>query len=836
MWFKISRIILRNRIAFIAILAILTAFMGWEARTVKLQYKFGGVLPTTDSAYIAYQSFVKTFAEDGNVVVLGTDDKNLYKLNNFNGWYDLGEDLKTMTLEIDSAGKKYEVDVIDSVFSVANIFNLKRDDEKRRFVLDKIIKEKPTTQLGLDTLIAQVKSLPFYDKLLYNDDNNSTMMVLFVNNKLFSSENRVKALDKVRTRVEAYAKDHVKVHYSGLPFIRTLVANKTKREISLFSILAGVVSAISLFWFFRSLQVTLYSMLIVGVCVIWSVGFIGICNYKITAVMGLIPPLVIVLGIPNCVFLINEYHLEYLVHRNKVKALSRMITKIGLANFLTNFNTAVGFAAFIFVSSPVLREFGVISTIASLVVFVISLILIPIIFSYLGDPKAKHTDHLEKAWINKWTERLIYIVNHRRPAIYITTLVVCILGVIGLFKIKSTGYMVDDLPKNDPILVDLKFFEKNFNGVMPFEILIDTKKKNGATKDKTLRKIEEVQSMLLEYPAISKSLSIVDAVKFGRQAFYNGDSSEYKLIQSEEKSFIGPYVTGNGSGKDKKGGNLLKAFVDKDKQKTRITTHIADLGTVELNKLVEELQPRIDSIFNPELHTSNSAKTAGSVKASERKYDITLTGTSIIFLEGTNYLISDLIESVVLAIVGIALLMAFLFSSFRMIMVSFIPNFIPLILTAAIMGYAGITIKPSTILVFGIAFGIAIDNTIHYLAKYRHELRRNGMNIGEAVNEALRDAWVSIFYTSVILFFGFSVFAASEFGGTVALGILTATTIVVAMFTNIFLLPAILLSLDRAATTKAFKAEPLLVIYDEEEDINYSELEIERKSNKSLEE
>ncbi len=815
MWFTLSRIILRNRISIIAVLAVITGFMAWEARTVKLHYKFGGILPTKDSAYIAYQKFVETFAEDGNVIVLGTDDKRLFELNNFNAWYDLGNDLKNLTVEIDSANGKHQVQIVDSVFSVANVYELHRDDEKRRFVLDKVVPKKPGSQAELDSIVNKIEALPFYDKLLYNDNTNSTMMVLFVNNALFTSENRIKALELVRNRVEEFSKQHVDVHYSGLPFIRTLVANKVKSELKLFSILAAVVSAIFLFYFFRSLVVAFYSMLIVMICVVWGMGFIGIFGYKITVVMGLIPPLIIVLGIPNCVFLINEYHNEYLVHRNKVKALSRMVTKIGLANFLTNFNTAVGFAAFMFVSSPILKEFGVISTIASLVVFLVSLALIPIVFSYLDDPTENQTKHLAKPWISKWNDKLISIVNNKRPAIYIATGAICVLGLIGLFRIKSTGYMVDDLPANDPILTDLKFFEKNFNGVMPFEILIDTHKKNGATKDATLKKIERIQELLAEYPAISKSLSIVDAVKFGRQAFYNGDPAEYKLIQPEEKSFIGPYITGTGKGA-KTNGNILKAFVDKDKQKTRITAHIADLGTVKLNRLVKELKPRIDSICNP------------------KKYEVTLTGTSIVFLEGTNYLISDLIESVVLAIIGIALLMAFLFSSFRMILVSFIPNFIPLVLTAAIMGYFGIPIKPSTILVFGIAFGIAIDNTIHYLAKYRFELKRNDWNVPEAVNEALREAWVSIFYTSVILFFGFSVFAASEFGGTVALGILTATTILVAMFTNIFLLPAILLSMDRAAISRAFKAEPLLVIYDEEDDIDYSELEIMGKPSTNI--
>jgi predicted RND superfamily exporter protein len=807
MWTSISALILRNRITFLVTLAVITVFMAYQSQNVKMRYKFGGLLPETDSTYINYQKFLSEFSEDGNVVVLGVQDDEFFQLENFAAWYQLGEDLKKIKvkriIETENGSIEEMAPAIDSIFSVAHAYNLIRNDEQKKFDFGKIVSKKPTTQQEVDSIKDILVNLPFYNGLLYNDSTDASLMMVFVNAKLFNSEDRGDAIEQVQAIVDEFSSKYMHTHYSGLPYIRTVVSNRIKGELKMFVGLAALITALILFLFFRSLQVVMFSMLVVITGVVWSMGIISLFGYELSAVMGLIPPLIIVIGVPNCVFLLNKYHSEFVIHGNKIKALSRVIQKIGNATFMTNTTTALGFATFIATHSSILKEFGVIASINIMIVFLLSIIMIPSIFSFLKEPKPKHTRHLDKKWLYLTVEKLVTIVTDHRKKVYIVTSVIVILGVLGLSKIESTGNIVDDLPKDDLVLVDLRFFESNFNGVMPLEILVDTRKKGGALKESNLKKIEKVQKLLAEYPEISKSLSIVDAVKFVKQSFYGGDINQFKLISGNEKSFIAPYI----SGKDNQG--VASLFMDSLKQQTRITAQIADVGTKEMDLILNDLTPKIDEILNPD------------------KYDTILTGTSIVYLKGTNYLVKNLFISLMIAIIIISSIMASLFRSARMVLVSLIPNLIPLLVTGAIMGFCGIPIKPSTILVFSIAFGISVDDTIHYLAKYRQELNSRGWNIKQSILNAVRETGVSMIYTSIVLFFGFGIFAASNFGGTVALGILVSVTLLVAMFANLVLLPSLLLSLEKSITTKAFK-EPFIEIIDEEEDIDLDELVVQK--------
>lgn len=809
MWMKISGLILRNRPGILVVLILLTGFMLFKSQSVELSYRFGGILPKTDSTAIAYQKFLDEFSQDGNLMVLGVKSPDFFTIDHFNAWYRLGEDLKKIYVPPLEKGPNDpdSLSVIDSVFSVAHLYNLKKDAELRVFKLEKLMKQMPQNQGELDELYGQIKALPFYEGLLYNKETDACIMVLFVNPRVFNAEERIHALKLVRERIAQFESGHLDVHISGLPYIRTLVSQKVQRELGLFVGLAALVTAILLFFFFRSFRVVFYSILVVIVGVIWSLGTISLFGFQLTILMGLIPPLMIVIGIPNCVYLLNKYHQEFKLHGNKIKALSRVIQKIGNATFMTNCTTAIGFATFTFTSSAVLREFGIIASLNILLVFFLSILLIPIIFSYQPEPKGRHTQHLNKKWLFTVAEWLVVMVTKRRKLVYLSTLVLLVFGFIGLSKIQVTGYIVDDLPAKDPILTDLKFFEHHFNGVMPLEILVDTKKEGAALQRGNLTKVERLQELLASYPEISKSVSVVNGLKFAKQAFFNGLPSKYDLINTSEQRFIAPYLKNADGGKN--GAKMLGAFVDSTKQRLRITAQIADVGTVKMNEIIADIQPKIDSIFSPE------------------DYKVTLTGTSVVFFKGTTYLVKNLFISLCIAIFIIAVLMALLFSSWRMVLISFVPNLIPLLVTASIMGYFGIAIKPSTILVFSIAFGISVDDTIHYLAKYRQELKAYQWNIGSAVIRAVRETGVSMIYTSIILFFGFGVFTASGFGGTQALGVLVSVTLLVAMLSNLVLLPSLLMSLDRYITTQAFK-EPLMEIIDEEEDIDLDALEVKK--------
>lgn len=793
MWRKAASIILRNRIAILIAIALITAFFGYHAQFAKLSYQHGGMLPSNDSASIVYQNFKKIFNEDGNLIAIGTQYSSLKQTDNYVAWKQLGDAIK-------------QVNGVDSVFSIAHIYTLKKDTALKSFAFSKVEPRVSFNQTDLDSVFSIIDNLPFYSGLLYNTKTDATLMMVFIDGKRFNSEQRGTIIEDIKALTKKFEQNHQEVHISGLPFVRGVVSKKIKSELSLFIGLAALISALILYFFFGQIKIVVMCLSVVGIGVVWSFGTIGLLGFEISALMGLIPPLIIVIGIPNCVFLINKYHAEFARHGNKIKALARTIEKIGNATFMTNTTTALGFATFIFTSSAILKEFGIIASINILAIFFISLGLIPIISSFLAEPKEKHTKHLERKWVGKITDVLVTLVTRHRKKVYLTTLSVIVLGLIGVSLIKTTGNIVDDLPRHDPILVDLKYIEKSFNGVMPFEIMIDAHKPKAVTKDATLVKIEKLQEVLAEYPVFSKSLAITDAIKFAKQAFYNGNPERYQLLKGPEKSFIAPYIQGQ---EDKKG--VAKTFVDSTQQYTRITLQIEDIGTLAMAKLLDELKPKVDSIFPAD------------------KYTVSLTGTSVTYTKGTTYLVRNLFLSLCIAIVIIAVIMAILFNSVRMVLVSLLPNLLPLLVTAAIMGFAGIPLKPSTILVFSIAFGISVDDTIHYLAKYRQELKANPYNIKSAIVKAIKETGVSMIYTSVILFFGFGAFAASEFGGTVALGILVSVTLLVAMLTNLVLLPSFLMSYQRALTTKSFKEEPLLQILDEEDDTDLDQLTIEGK-------
>jgi hypothetical protein len=539
------------------------------------------------------------------------------------------------------------------------------------------------------------------------------------------------------------------------------------------------------------------SLAVVIVSIIWVMGFISIMGYKITILSGVIPSLIIIIAIENCIYILNKYHLEYINHGNKIRALSRTIHRIGFASLMTNTATALGFAAFILVNNKMFSEFGLVTSVNIMVEFLLTITLFPIFLSFMKPPNERHTKHLDSRFFNWITESIVNLITHHRPKIYIATALVVLVSIFGLAKMKTSGKVVDDLAPDDPINVDLRYFETNFGGVMPFEITIDTKKKKGVMQLSNLKKIDELQELVGQNPEFSKPISLIELVKYARQAFYFGDSTQYKLPGEMEKNFILSYLPQD------KNPNLLKPYIDSTMQITRVTFQAVDMKTNEMEAILEKVRPGIDSIFSPE------------------KYDVTITGNSIVYAKGTKFLIRNLFESVAIAIVLISLLMAVMFRSVRMIAVSMIPNLIPLLVTGAIMGFSGIPLKPSTLIVFSIALGISVDNAIQYLARYRHDLKTSNMNIALSAISALREASFSMIYTSIVLVLGFSVFTVSDFGGTKALGLLISTTLFVAMFFNMVVLPSLLMSLDKYLVTKAFTEDAIIEVYDDE-DLNNS--------------
>jgi len=783
MWTTLVRIILRNRPAILIGIALITVFMGWKATSVKMSYDMARMLPASDSAYQEYENFRKQFGEDGNVLVIGVINPDMFNINEINHWFDLSENIR-------------KIDGIQEVASITRAIRVVKNDSLRKYEFLPVVTKRLSTQAEADSLKETILGLKFYEGLLYNPKTNAYLLAVTLDKTRLNDKSRLALVNQINTLAMEYkATTGHELHLSGLPFIRSEMMVKIKQELILFIFLSIGVAALILFLFFRSFKVVASSLVVVSISILWAVGLIALFGFKITILTGVIPSLTVIIAIENCIYILNKYHWEYRAHGNQVKALSRVVQRIGFASLMVNTATAIGFAAFILVSNQMLREFGIITAISIMLEYLLCITLLPIIFSYLDPPGEKHVAHLDNKTFGGILERIIYIVQHRRKMVYLTALLLLVIGVVGIVQMKTSGKVVDDLRKKDPIYADLKFFEKNFGGVMPFEISIDTHKKKGVMKLQTIQKIDELQNSVLKFGIFSKPLSVAELVKFAKQAYFNGNPERYTLPNSQEKNFVLSYFPTRIDGQK----NVLNSFIDSTQQKTRISFQMADVGTKEMNRILENLRPTVDSLFDPS------------------EFKVSITGNSVVYVRGTEFLINHLFFSVAIAIVFISLLMALMFSSIRMIVVSMLPNIIPLIITAAIMGFAGVPIKPSTIIVFSIALGISVDNAIQYLSRYRHELRKTGNDIKLSALNALKEAGFSMIYTSIVLVLGFSVFMVSGFGGTQALGLLISTTLFIAMFFNMVVLPSLLLSLDKRVVTKAFKSEPIIEVYDGEE-------------------
>jgi predicted RND superfamily exporter protein len=883
MWKKIADFILRNRFFILGLITLITVFFAYHAITgLKLENKYGIVLPKNSPTTENYKKFKALFGEDGGALIIGIQTDSLYTEENFLKWKELGDSI-------------LQFDGVESVVSEATLFSIRNDTSAAKFEINRIFSDITYQEKSIDSIRREIKQNPLYKGLLYSEKGNVSLMMVAIDETFLSDKTKMNVVLDIERLSQKYEVNFGKIHFAGLPHLRVQISKRILGEMIFFVVLSLLVTSCLLFLFFRSFRVVLICLIVVCIAVIWSLGSVAFLEFRLSSLMALLPALMIVIGVPNCIFLMTKFHQEMKEHGNKVKALSLVIQKIGTATFLTNFTTAIGFLTFAFTNSNHLMEFGIVASTNIMMVFLLSLCILPTLTSFFNPPKARHLKHLDRKFAVGMLNFIVEIVQKRRKLIYFVSLIIVLISLYGLTKIKLTGNITSDLPKEDSIYKDVKFMEKHFGGAIPFEIMISYKESGRLMSKSTLTKVAEIQALLQNDSLFSRSISPVDFVKLINMSYYGNNPDKYTLIANRDRLRLKKYVDNLAVSNINGGGFSLKDLVDTTTCTIRIRCQMKDIGSNEVHDKVKSLKIQVDEILNPtkrdierlykiskasnqkkrsnyidSIFEANSsiASGVGAIyaqkypkletqfsnnpdfirryysekdflpnlrKAINREYfDVIYTGVSVVASDGTRYLVNNLISSLIFAIICIGVLMALLFRSWRMVLISMIPNIIPLIVTAGIMGFFGIPLKASTLLIFSIAFGISIDDTIHFLSKYRQELKNQHWDLKSCVLIAIRESGLGMFYTSIVLFCGFSVFAFSQFGGTQALGILISITLLVAMVNNLILLPALLLSMDKLITTKSFK-EPYFEAYNEDSDIDWNSLPIEEENDKKIE-
>ena len=768
-WDIFARLILRNRIFFLVFIFISTLLLSTQWKNLKFSYSEANLMPKDHPFNLAYDNFVNVFGEEGNLLIIAVNDSLLFKKNNFNSWIELSQSFKN----------KKEV---NNVIHVGNIPIISKDKIKKEFTVDSIL----NNSFKSDYKVQEFKNIlfqdfPFYENILFNKKSETIQTAIYLDKKVVNNIERIEFINEdFIPLIEEFEKEtNLDVKISGMPYIRTMNAQNIMDEIGKFVVIAIIVTIFIFFFFFRSYRATLITLSVVVTGVMWALGILGFLEFEITVLTALIPPLIIVIGVPNCIFLINKYQHEVKKHGNQARSLQRVISKIGNATLMTNITTACGFATFILTDSQILKEFGTVASINIMVIFILSILLIPIIYSFLPLPKKKHLNHLNNDWLNNFVGFLSNTVKKKRILVFIISILCLCISIIGINKIEISGNLIEDMPKKSGFVKDIKFFEKEFKGILPLEIMIDSRRKNRMIRLGNIKRMNDFHEHILRIPELSSPISIVNLSKFIKQSFYNGNPEYFQLPSSQENTFISTYVKNS----DLNIGEN-NSYINENGQIARITTMIGEIDTERMEGIEASLIKGIELYFPSE------------------RFDVTLTGKTLGYLKGTKFLIKNLLISLFLAILLISLMITYLFRSYKMVIISLVPNILPLLFTAGVMGFFNIPIKPSTILVFSIAFGISVDDTIHFLVKYRQELIANNWKIRKSVFASLRETGISMFYTSIVLFFGFSVFMTSSYGGTIALGGLVSTTLLFAMLANLVLLPSLLISLEKSISNK----------------------------------
>lgn len=779
MWSKLANFILKYRLPLLIVLVGVTIFMGYNARKAQLNYHFAKVVPDSDPDMQAFMQFKELFGEDGSILAIGIKDSSLFTPTNF-------KRLKYLTDEIES------LPGITQVLSIPDLPRLVRNTEQKKFDIEKIFKQMPDNQHNLDSLLKVTQNQRFYSGQLINEKNGMVLILVSYDKAYLNSNKRIGLTKDIMHAGDAFTEHTgIQIYFAGMPFVRSVIAGQVKDELQMFLVYSALITALIMLLFFRSWIAVVFPMLTIVVVVVWVMGTLVLFGFKITLLTGLIPSIIVVIGIPNSIYLLNKYHYEFLIHGNKIEAIKTVTAKIGLVTLITNGTTAVGFGVLMFTDITILKEFGIIASLNVMAMFIVSIIMMPIVFSYLPEPKEKHLKHLKFTPLKGVLASFYYVVSNYRQVVFIITSIIVVLAAYGTYQVHTESHMIDDIPEDSRVKQDLYFFEDNFSGMMPLEIVVDTHKKKGVTNLGYLKKIDKYEQFLAAQPDISNPVSIISFIKAARQAYFNNNPKRYALPKNnQEKNFILSYLKNQADS-----SGLLNAFVDSTGQKIRISLKIKDIGSTKMDSLINRvIRPKQDEIFG------------------KTKITASITGSTLLFIKGNSFLINNLKQSFVLAFFIISIIMGVLFRNLRMIILSLVPNVIPLLITAGLMGYWGIPLKPSTAIIFSIAFGIAVDNAIHFLAKYRQELYANSFDVRTAVKLSMQETGTSMIYTAIVLFAGFVIFTASEFGGTVALGLLTSITLLIAMFTNLLVLPSLLITFDSGKRKAGI--HPIIEEYD----------------------
>lgn len=743
-WRKYSKYVLAG-------LTLVLLFLGYSSSKLEFDYDFEKFFPQEDNDLVFYEDYREKFENDNDFILLGfTNETGVFDqqfLQKIQGFTVKLRELPHLREVISPLEMKFvEVSPAGFGFSQRPFFHI---DDTSRYTNDRERIEKsiePVTEM-------------------VNLDNNSLIMVI-KNKQLIDkddSDELARALQEIIDQ-EGFKEVHVMGKIMG----QQVYVSVMKVEFITFASISIFVLIIFLIIAYRALWGILIPMATVLLAVVGSLGFMQLSGTPLNMMTTLLPVIMLVVGMSDVVHLVSKYLEEIRYGRTKTVAIKNMLKKVGVATLLTSLTTSLGFVTLIGVGMQPIQDFGIFTAVGVLMAFILSILFIPSIFLNIKKPKITDSTKVQNAWERGLGKFFLKLCRNQK-AVLVFYSIITVVCIIGASRIKFDYFLMQDLGEDQPLMQDLRYFQKQFGGIRPFELAIIPAEGKQVNDYDVILEIEKLEKYLKEEYGVNQIISPTVPFKFANKTLRSGRDDYYKIPDNEKRfNYLKRQME---TFEDRA---ELQQIISADKKLGRLFGRMVDPGSGAMLGKNDKLKAFYDANINSSV------------------LGYKLTGTPVIIDEAGRHVSENIVIGLLFAFVLIGISMAILFKSIKMGFISLVPNMFPILLTAGYIGFAGIALNMSTAIVFTIAFGIAVDDTIHFLSRFKQEMGQGRTNLF-----ALRRTFIStgkaIIITSIILLGGFGSLIFSNFLSTFYIGLFVCMTLVFAVITDLTLLPMMLL-------------------------------------------
>lgn len=727
-----------------------TVFLSYQVTKVGFDYNFEKFFPSDDEETDFFMSYRDKYKSDNDFLLIAIERRA--------GVFDslFLSKIKRYTNDLENTE---DVTYVNSITNLEEYFIFRGGiTSSRKYIdLDDFDREADSTRI--------FKNVELINTIV-SDDGKSVCM--FVRHEDYLSKKKSDRLIKnVKDLAKKYDFDNARI--AGRTIGQKYYIDKMTYELILFVGLSSFLIVVFLLFAFRSGWGILIPQIVIVSSMIWIVGIMGAFKEPMNIILSILPSIMFVVAMSDVIHLVSRYLDALRTAKTTYEAIRIAVKEVGFATFLTSVTTSIGFFSLYFVSIQPIQVFGIVMGVGVLIAFFLTFLTLPAMFYLFPGPKYVRKGSKEHFWKRFLENSFIWVIKKRKKVLFISGVVIGI-SVVGMFQIKTNNYLMDDLLPKEKLKLDFNFLDEHYGGVRPFELSVVLKDSNINVWDKSvLQTLDTVEVYLENTYKVSVKNSLVKTLKVMYRSSHAGIKEYFVLPTSSKKirSFRKSLRLVNK-------GDFIKTMMDSTESFTRISGTIPDLGNTIISKKNKELNKFLGN------HNLNGA------------IEYQLTGTAHLIDKNMQYLSSSLIKGLGISILIVALIIGLIYRSARIVIISIVANIIPLLFIAGIMGFFGVDLKTSTSIIFTIAFGIAVDDTIHFLGKFKHELLKGRGKI-YALKRSYMTTGKAMILTTFILCSGFLLLVFSGFMGTFYMGVLLCITLFVALITDITLLPVLLL-------------------------------------------